>query len=211
MAPVARELARHRGVLEPIQTATSLQGQVDELREAIDDFPCALVGYSWGAWLSALVAADHPALVEKLILVSSGPFEERYVDQLRATRMARLDEKDRRDFDRRFAELCSKTDSFDPLPEEPVAFDARIYAAVWPEGAALRKSGALLERVAELQCPVVAIQGDYDPHPSEGVERPLARTLRDFRFILLDRCGHTPWIERHARERFFEILEREIN
>ena len=31
MAPVARELASVKGVLEPLQTADSLEGQVDEL------------------------------------------------------------------------------------------------------------------------------------------------------------------------------------
>ena len=36
MAPVARELAYDWGVLEPIQTATSLHGQVEELRRAVE-------------------------------------------------------------------------------------------------------------------------------------------------------------------------------
>ncbi len=31
MAPVARELSTHGGVLEPLQTATSVEGQVEEL------------------------------------------------------------------------------------------------------------------------------------------------------------------------------------
>ena len=35
MAPVARELASGWGVLEPLQTATSLEGQIEELRAVL--------------------------------------------------------------------------------------------------------------------------------------------------------------------------------
>ena len=36
MAPVARELSSVRGVLEPLQTATSLEGQVRELHTVLN-------------------------------------------------------------------------------------------------------------------------------------------------------------------------------
>ena len=64
-----------------------------------------------------------------------------------------------------------------------------------------------LARVRRICCPVVAIHGAYDPHPAEGVEKPLSAALREFRFVLLDRCGHTPWLERHARAAFYEAIE----
>ncbi|MGB7054354.1 MAG: alpha/beta fold hydrolase, partial [bacterium] len=81
MASVARELASEWGVLEPLQTAATLEGQVEELKDILDthvDRPILLIGYSWGAWLSFIVAARYPSLVKKLILVSSGPFEAKY-------------------------------------------------------------------------------------------------------------------------------------
>lgn len=49
----------------------------------------------------------------------------------------------------------------------------------------------------------VVIHGDYDPHPFEGVQGPLSPILKEFRFFLLKNCGHYPWLEREARERFF--------
>jgi pimeloyl-ACP methyl ester carboxylesterase len=76
MAPVARELAHDRGILEPLQTATSLEGQVEELRVTLASYtalPVVLIGFSWGAWLSYIVAARYPALVRKLLLVAAGP------------------------------------------------------------------------------------------------------------------------------------------
>jgi pimeloyl-ACP methyl ester carboxylesterase len=54
------------------------------------------------------------------------------------------------------------------------------------------------------------IHGTYDPHPSDGIRLPLEKSIGDFRFILLENCGHEPWTEKHAASRFFEILEREI-
>ena len=56
----------------------------------------------------------------------------------------------------------------------------------------------------------MAIHGDYDPHPASGVKEPLSRILRDFRFILLDHCGHTPWKEVEAKEKFYRELRAEL-
>ena len=90
---MAFELSRDRGVLEPLQSADSVDLQVKELRHQLEtyaDRPVTLIGWSWGAWLSLLVAAQCPWLVGKLVLVSSGPFEEHYAEQIGETRMSRL-------------------------------------------------------------------------------------------------------------------------
>jgi pimeloyl-ACP methyl ester carboxylesterase len=85
-----------------------------------------------------------------------------------------------------------------------------MYAAVWPEAARLRQTGELLRLAALIECPVVAIHGVYDPHPAEGVGTPLARTLRDFHMVVLDKCGHAPWRERYAADAFYDLLDREL-
>lgn len=74
----------------------------------------------------------------------------------------------------------------------------------------MRKSGQLLEIACKIRCPVVAIHGDYDPHPAAGVREPLAKVVQDFRFVLLEKCGHKPWAEREARDEFYGVLEREL-
>lgn len=237
MAPVAEELASrgdiHVGILEPLQTATSVQGQVEELRailKAHADPPVTLAGYSWGAWLGFLLAAGFPDLVSKLILIGSGPFDERYAASVRETRLERLTTAEQAEFasasrhlaelrdgerDRlvaRLGTLASKADSYDPLPDGPPSVDLRadIYQAVWPEAAQLRRSGRLLKQAERIRCPVVAIHGDYDPHPAQGVEAPLSAVLDDFRFVLLQHCGHRPWTERQARAEFLRILGEEL-
>jgi pimeloyl-ACP methyl ester carboxylesterase len=236
MAPVARELAPQWDVLEPIQTATTLEGQIEELISVISgqaDPPVTLVGFSWGAWLSALVTARAPRLVKKLILVSSAPFEPRYVSQLGATRMGRLSAAEREEFDQilsilndpqagekdrhlaRLGQLASKADDYDHLdgvefPGDRVGLSGEVFQGIWQAAAAMRRDGSLLEAVGQIACPVLAIHGDYDPHPAAGVREPLSAALKDFRFSLLERCGHTPWIERHARDDFFELLNKEL-
>src|ERR1051326_1805009 len=75
MAPVARELSALYGVLEPLQTMTTVDGQVEELAAVLKehgDLPITLVGYSWGAMLSYIFTSRYPSFVKKLILVSSG-------------------------------------------------------------------------------------------------------------------------------------------
>jgi pimeloyl-ACP methyl ester carboxylesterase len=233
VAPVARELSAVRGVLEPFQTATTLDGQVQELRAVLDEdaqVPVTLVGFSWGAFLSWMTAARYPSLVGRLVLVSSPPFEEAYAGSITQTRLSRLSPAERDEAmalimrmddpgdgekDRvlaRLGVLLAHADAFDPAPFEDEAFHSQydVFRGVWDEACELRSRGTLIRMAREIRCPVVAIHGDADPHPAAGVQEPLSRECADFRFVLLKQCGHRPWIERFAAEAFYEALFREI-
>jgi pimeloyl-ACP methyl ester carboxylesterase len=233
MAPVARELSSATGVLEPLQTATTLEGQVQELKSVLEkngDFPLTLIGFSWGAMLSFIFTAHYPSLLRKLILISSAPYEEKYAVDTTKTRLSRLGKGEREEaislmaslnapaiegkntLMARLGKLISKADSYNPLPYDSEILECQydIYQSVWEQARELRSSGKLLELGKRIRCPVVAIHGDYDPHPSEGIKDPLSRVLKDFRFILLEKCGHRPWIERSARDRFYDILRKEV-
>ncbi len=233
VAPVAEELSLTCGVVEPLQTMFTLEGQLQELRVALrknGDPPIVLIGHSWGAMLGFIFTARNPSLVRKLILVSSAVFEEDYAIGITMTRLSRLteeeraevealsraladpDNKDRNDAFAKLGEYIFKADSFDPLPyKDPVIeYQYDIFETVWTQAEELRSSGGLLALAEKIRCPVVAIHGDYDPHPAEGVRRPLSRVLDDFEFVLLESCGHRPWIERAARDRFYDILRQEL-
>ena len=98
MAPVARELSADWGILEPLQAADSLEGQVQELQAALTDsadLPVTLIGSSWGAMLGFIVSARFPELVLKLIMVGSPVFDERYAATIQETRFSRLSEEER--------------------------------------------------------------------------------------------------------------------
>jgi pimeloyl-ACP methyl ester carboxylesterase len=236
MAPVARELSTTAGILEPFQTQTTVDGQALELKTILEknaDVPVTLVGFSWGAWLSLIVAARYAALVKKLILISSPPFDESYAAQLRQTRRERLTPEERQEFDNilqtladvsgegreqqfaRLGALAEKADAYDPIPqekssEETIHFRPDIFQSVWSEAIDLRRTGKLLGYARNLKCPVTAVHGDHDPSPAEGVRQPLSEAVSDFKFILLSKCGHKPWTERHAREEFYKILREEL-
>ena len=233
MAPVARELSTIMGVLEPLQTATTLEGQVRELKAVLEKhaaLPITLIGFSWGALLSFIFATRYPSFVRKLILIGSAPYEEKYAANITQTRLSRLSAEERKQVlslmetlngpsfaDKnttmaRLGNLLSQADSYDPLPHDDEILECQydVFQGVWEQAEQLRSSGELLELGKRIKCPVVAIHGDYDPHPAAGVVEPLSRILKDFRFILLEKCGHRPWLEHNARDRFYDILKQEL-
>jgi pimeloyl-ACP methyl ester carboxylesterase len=237
MAPVALRLASGRGILEPLQRADSLEGQVEELRTALEQDgtpPITLIGFSWGAWLSLIIAARYPKLVKKLILIGCGGIEERNAEETQGTRLDRLSAQEKEEVssltdilgnptatekDAAFARLgalFSKTDTYDPIAltphdDGPIDYRVDIFLSVWKDAAKLRRSGRLQELVKSVRCPVTAIHGDYDPHPADGVKKTLSASLETFRFILLEKCGHAPWRESSASGPFFRILEEELS
>ncbi len=238
MAPVAARLAHGRGVLEPIQTQATIDGQVQELREALEaraTTPAVLIGHSWGAWLSLLVATRFPGLVGKLILVGTPAFEERYAAVLLDNRLRPLLPAEREEFlelarwlgkpgaeqaaaPARLADLSDRSDVYEALAGEtpgPIAGvserAAEIYAGVWPAAARMRSEGRWLPLLDQVACPVVALHGATDSTPVESVAVPLSRAVSNFRLVVLQRCGHTPWRERWAAEPFYAAIERELN
>lgn len=151
MAPVARELSQICGVLEPLQTANAIEGQILELKDILEnnaDSPVILIGHSWGAWLSYIFAAQYPQLVKKLILVGSGSFEEKYLSTMKTNRTSRLIED--------------------------------VFQNCMNEATYLRKSKKLLEMGSKIKCSVIAIHCEYDSHAFEEVEKPLSKVLKDF-------------------------------
>ena len=237
MEPVAVGLKDAAGILEPFQTQLTLKGQVDELCLLLErhaNLPVVLIGFSWGAWLSYILAAKCPILLKKLILVGSGPYQECYVERIQQTRLQRLRQEEQTEYkniiillnqpdatgkDEKFArlgQLAAKTDQYDPIeverswPPDGDGNKGNAYHQVLREAQDMRADGSLIALADQIRCPVTALHGDYDPHPAEGVFEPLSKRLRDFRFIRIERCGHKPWIERQAKESFFSVLRNEL-
>ncbi|MHB8895574.1 MAG: alpha/beta fold hydrolase [Candidatus Geothermincolia bacterium] len=232
VAPVAEHISASHGALEPFQTATTVDGQVHELASVLSEHAClpvTLVGYSWGAMLALVFAARNPSFVRKLVLVSSASLDAGSAAVITATRLERMSPDQRLLLDTlvselgdplspdrnaafaRLGELISRVDSFDPIPcDETVQYDYDIFTSVWSEAEDMRNRGEFVTLARAVECPVAAIHGDYDPHPSAGVVEPLSGAIPAFEFILLPDCGHKPWAERRARGPFFEILGREV-
>ena len=228
MKPVAKKLSQRYGVLEPLQSADTIDGQIAELKGVLAqhlDMPAILIGHSWGAWLSFLFAAKHPKIVKKLILIASGAFDARYVEAMNIKRTTQLTEEENarkdnllrqlcsesavnKDVLREFGELMSKADAYAPvnIKNDILDFKPDVFCNCMAELNHMRGSGELLNIGRDITCPVIAIHGKDDSHPPEGVRKPLADVIKDFTFIQLDKCGHSPWNEKYAKHQFYKIL-----
>lgn len=220
------------GVLEPLQTSHSVDGQIKELHEqliSLIEEPIIIAGYSWGAWLAWMYAAQHPELVKNIILISSGPFTPEYAKDINRVRYERMTEDQRiraheieemmarkqaeSDDLKEYGSLMMAADTFKRSGDviDPVVdVDMSIYNGVWPNASKLRENGELLQYAYLIKCPVIAIHGDYDAHPAAGVRIPLQEILKDFTFHILEKCGHTPWRETYAKDEFFRLMKEEI-
>jgi pimeloyl-ACP methyl ester carboxylesterase len=234
MAPVARELSQTVGVLEPLQSKDSLEGQIEELKDQLTEYadtPVILIGSSWGVVLALFLAARHKELVKKLILIGSAVFDAESSSRIEGIRLSRLSDENRRRHEQIMYEMQSKsmeehsvlmkewseildaTDNYDPLPRdlEMIEVQYDIFSKVWPDFVMLRDTpGYLKKEFSKIDLPTVVIHGDYDPHPIEGIRPFLKSCIANIQFYILTKCGHYPWIERHARDQFFEILQNEV-
>lgn len=234
MAPVARELSRTRGVLEPLQTKDTIDNLTEELYSILNEYaqlPVILIGHSWGGFFSIIFADRFPQLVNKLILIGTGPFEDKYVPLIKETRNSRLTNEEKAEIKylenelisndpntnikllERLGNLTSRADSNDPIPSnsEVVEYNPEIHIRVWSEAVEMRKKGKFLEMIKNISCPVIAIHGDYDPHPYEAVKKPLTKYVKNFEFVLLEKCGHYPWLERSAKDEFYQMLNKVLS
>ena len=233
LTPLARVLSTAVGLIDAYQTKYTIKDLLSELYSIISMHthkPVVLLGHSWGAWLSLLFAQRYPAEVRKLILVASPPFNKASADQIMQTRLDRLDAvksrqliglmqqieilppEKRNDVFLDLATIIREADGYDltedGLPE--TSFSYALYEAVWHEAEQLRSSGELLLKASSVNCPVVAIHGDFDPHPAAGVDPLLKQRIHDYRFILLAKCGHEPWSEKNARDQFIRLILSEL-
>ena len=223
MAPVARQLSKKFGVIEPLQTQKSVMAQVEEMKDQLAEFdaPFVLIGHSWGAWLSLLFAKTWPKQVRHVILVGCPPFTEKEAASIMETRLSRLSgadiekvngmlKKDVMTDDElnRFGALMEKADIYDKLKNAPdtVMADAEIGTAVWREAEAMRKSGEWERILGAVLCPVTMIHGRQDPHPYRAVQRALEDAGLSFEMALIDHCGHSPWKEAKKMSEFYKLL-----
>ncbi len=210
------------GIVEALQSKYSVNGLIEELRGQIEENCCGratLVGHSWGAWLAALLAAKYPFLVRRVVLIGCAPLKDEYVSEISERRLKRLDKEDAAAFQRLLD--CMATDS--DLARMPAvleradnycledAFGARetdgeMYRRVWDEASAMRSSGELLALLSGIKCEICVIHGRFDPHPVRGVILPFSEVGVSVKAYVLDKCGHSPFLEKYSKDEFYRIL-----
>ncbi len=64
----------------------------------------------------------------------------------------------------------------------------------------------LLKTFKKIKSNLFIIQGSDDPHPVKGVIQPLEENGVECETYILEKCGHSPFMEKHAKEKFYETL-----
>jgi len=174
--------------------------------------------------LALAYGAAHPDAAACLALVGCGTFdtaararlreilEERTSDELRA-RLEGLAEEypDPEEQLRQRYELTRHFYSYDPVEDEypyedPGPLDMRAHTETWEDMVRQQEAGIYPAAFAAIRCPAAMFHGDYDPHPGRMIFEGLRLFMPQLEYLELERCGHSPWEERHAREPFFAGL-----
>lgn len=229
MFPVCKELSKMFGVLEPLLAETTIEGQLNKLKDIIEAHstsPIILIGHSWGAMLAYMFTSKYQHLVRKLILMSSGPLEEDYVAEFKKRREEKLtiseaatlrtylkafsDLKDKA-LDKHLAivgEFMERINSFSliDMPYEGSLFKYKTFQSISLEITQLRQTGEMFNMGKSIDCEVIVIHGTHDFHPAFAMKASLEKLGIKFRYYELDKCGHTPWKEKYAKKAFFDIL-----
>jgi len=169
------------------------------------------VGYSMGGRLALHVALAHPALVERLVLVSStaGIAD----DAARATR--RLEDERRADEIERdgveaFLERWLALPLFAGLPPDAAGLDERLANTTAGLASSLRLAGAgaqasLWDRLGTLTMPVLLVAGALDTK-FVGIAEQMAAAIPTATLAIVAGAGHVVHVERP--DEFVGLLRR---
>jgi len=197
---------------------------VEDLALVIDELgvdPLSIVGYSWGGMLALLYAIDaarNAAMVQpqRLALIDPAPLTREYRDAFEAEKARRergpavlamrdelaasnLRETDPDAYRQRAFELGVSGYFEDPHRAAGLtAFrvTGRVQQQVWESLGDFDTLSELERWLCPAPYPVLITHGRQDPIPLESSERA-ARAL-DARFVVLEHCGHVPYVEQPA-------------
>jgi len=224
---LARALADPFHVLEPWQRWSSsvpltvgrhVEDLADILSQHAPGEKPVLVGESWGAMLALAFASRHPDRAAGLLLVGCGTFDPRARARLQAALVQRItpelaaqladlalrfpDEAERLVQWHRISDslysYCRAADADDPIER----FDPKGHHETWNDMVRLQESGVYPAGFASIECPVLMLHGSYDPHPGAMIRDGLKAHIPHLEYEEFDACGHHPWVEEHARQRF---------
>ena len=202
------------------RTPVTWQTHVEDLARVIEEFSLgapSIVGYSWGAMLSLLYVIEQKkkvaTLPARLALVSPGPLTREYRRQfeteftrrqqnqaIQALRdeVARsgLRERDPDAYRQRAFELSVAGYFSDPANARdltPFRVVGRVQQSVWDSLGDFN----LIRELDGIRLPSIVVAGRDDPIPTaSSVEAAQALGTT---FVVLDECGHVPYVEQPQR------------
>ena len=227
IAPLSRFIMKYCSVIEPYMREKTIDMQLETLASMITD-KSVVIGHSWGAMMAILFAHNNPDMVQKLILIGCSPLDKFDSSIIMQTRIDRLNDYEREELisnmDLLYKEESDKVAVLTKIKtlidhadlKNPIEFDYAdielrpdVNAALWPQTIDLRDGGVFIEALKNIKSQIVFIHGEYDPHPVSQIEMVIP-LLHDGKLVVLEECGHSPWLERDAMENFYNIIVEEI-
>jgi pimeloyl-ACP methyl ester carboxylesterase len=233
---LARSLSQRFTVLEPLQRRSggvplTVEQHVRDLT-AVAPSPALVVGHSWGAMLGLSYASRYPAAVSKLVLVGCGTYDEATRALLHNAIHQRLGPEGRERVAQLTAQLVGETtavqreaalqrlgsihaglETYAPIenendtdPAELLPLDPEGHTETWNDVIRLQRTGIEPQTFSQIRAPVLMVHGDYDLHPGPATRDLLRQYIPQLEYLNLQRCGHEPWREEHARESFAAAL-----
>ena len=196
---------------------------MDDLRQVLREFardPATLIGYSWGGLLAMLYAIDAAGersdgpRVGRMVLIDPAAISRSFRDQFEA-------EFARRQADERIAKLRADLAESGLRERDPDAYRHRMFElsvagyfhdpAAARDLTAFRVTGRVQQSVWDslgefdlaapgqldrVRVPTLIVHGRRDPIPLKSSEA--AAHALDARLVVLDECGHVPYVEQPA-------------
>jgi proline iminopeptidase len=199
---------------------------IEALRRHLGQDRLILLGNSWGMTLGFAYAGSFPDKVQALATLGSGGLTVSHFKQFRDNRQVRVSAAQ----EERIADLQKQGLPVDQLVAEiaktlmPTYFfnreaAARSAAAVrvgdinfrlgeYTEAILARSDELAFGRLDQITAPVLLVQGRQDLAPEE-VARVVEDKVGNAELVLLDECGHMPWLDQptatwNALDRFLE-------
>ena len=233
-APIAEGLSDDFRVFEPWQRGSSEKPltvaiHIEDLDRLVNS-QCAdekpvIVGESWGAMLALAYAAEHSERIGPIVLIGCGTFDE--ISRAEAVKVRDHRIRDyieehpeyRSDLDLSLGERIMKwhgiTDVYELDPGiivNPVAepLDMKAHTETWNDMLHCQEKGIYPQSFVSIGCSVIMLHGAYDPHPGKAIRDDLRQYMPQLEYREFDKCGHAPWIEKYAKDDFFDEMRNWI-
>jgi len=222
LAPLAESLSDSFRVLEPFQRPSgdvplTVAVHVEDLHELVADLRPSLVGHSWGAMLALAYAAAHPDSAGPIVLIGCGTFDtesrRRLKELLHARTSVEIAALEARIADpdellRAKGRVWMQASSYDidPAADDFPEVDARANQETWDDMLKLQREGIYPAAFRAIRSPVLMLHGADDPHPGRMIFESLRQYIPQIEYREWPKCGHYPWLERHAKYEFLKTL-----